>query len=324
MIDYQPFFDHIAKTQLKPHQESLYAALQQRLNARSYGDLAEWQEAIDSLPSLQQLAPVTANLDQDLVSLHSNATIDSKAVRDCLMKLHPWRKGPFDIFGIHIDTEWRSDMKWQRLQPHIASLENRTVLDVGCGSGYHCWRMRGAGAKFVLGIEPSPKFLMQFAVFKRYLPEQAVYLLPLLSEDMPASMQCFDSVFSMGVLYHRKSPIEHLEELKQALRPGGELILETLVVDGDATRCLVPGERYAQMRNVWFLPSTDMLEQWLERLGFINIRTVDINQTSEQEQRATDWMQFHSLSNYLDPEDTDLTVEGYPAPKRAIIIANRK
>ena len=323
MIDFQPFFHHIQNTQLKRHKSSLEAALEQRLNARSFGDLKEWQAAIKDLPSLEELAPVTYSLDQDTIELNSSQTINKEALKEQLMALHPWRKGPFNFFDIFIDTEWRSDFKWQRIQPHLSSLQNKSVLDVGCGSGYHCWRMRGAGARFVLGIEPSPKFLLQFDIFKRYMPKEPVYVLPLLSEDMPEHMQSFDTVFSMGVLYHRKSPIEHLEELKGALKKGGELVLETLIVDGDRTTCLIPGERYAQMRNVWFLPSAEMLEHWLERLGFENIRTVDINQTSVEEQRPTDWMTFHSLENFLDPNDHSLTIEGYPAPKRAVIIANR-
>ncbi|NRB41962.1 MAG: tRNA 5-methoxyuridine(34)/uridine 5-oxyacetic acid(34) synthase CmoB, partial [Pseudomonadales bacterium] len=240
-----------------------------------------------------------------------------------LMGLHPWRKGPFDFFSTSIDTEWRSDWKWQRIAPHISDLKNRSVLDVGCGSGYHCWRMRGEGAAFVLGIDPSPKNLFQFQAFKQYIPEEPVHLLPLRCEDMPDNMPVFDTVFSMGVLYHRRSPFDHMEELKNLLRPGGELVLETLVVDGEDNTVFVPGSRYAQMRNVWFLPSAETLKSWLKRLGFKNIRIIDITQTSIKEQRTTDWMTFHSLENFLDPDDHNKTIEGYPAPKRAFIIAEK-
>jgi tRNA (mo5U34)-methyltransferase len=49
---------------------------------------------------------------------------------------------------------------------------------------------------------------------------------------------------------------------------------------------------------------------------------VDVNVTSTQEQRSTEWMSFHSLENFLDPDDHSKTIEGYPAPRRAIITAN--
>jgi tRNA (mo5U34)-methyltransferase len=178
--------------------------------------------------------------------------------------------------------------------------------------------------ELVIGIDPSQKFLMQFEIMKHYAPDYPIHLLPVGIEYLPDSFdqQGFDTVFSMGVLYHRKSPIEHLQHLKNLLRPGGQLVLETLVVNGDAKTVFVPPGRYAQMRNVWFLPSTDALELWLSRVGFKQIKTVDINQTSCQEQRATDWMTFHSLADYLDPHDLNKTLEGHPAPLRAVVIAD--
>lgn len=124
----------------------------------------------------------------------------------------------------------------------------------------------------------------------------------------------------MGVLYHRRSPIDHLLALHGALRPGGQLLLETLVVDNE-DKILVPAGRYAKMRNVWFLPSPDLLAVWLRRAGFRDVATVDVTATTVEEQRQTSWMQFESLADFLDPADNSLTCEGYPAPKRAIVTA---
>src|SRR5690606_32557236 len=143
-----------------------------------------------------------------------------------LQKLIPWRKGPFDVFGVHIDTEWRSDWKWQRVVPHISALQGRHVLDVGCGNGYHCLRMAGEGAAQVVGIDPSPRFVVQFYMLKKYLGSLAADVLPIGIETLPAKLEAFDTTFSMGVLYHRRSPMDHLRELKDTLRPGGELVLE--------------------------------------------------------------------------------------------------
>lgn len=323
MIDYKPFYLACQNTPLEDHLDAFPEILKDRINARKYGDLPKWEAVLGKLP---QLANIQSDFQTDEITLSSTSPLSNEEkvqLENNLRELHPWRKGPFNIFDIHIDTEWRSDWKWQRISPHISDLTNRHVLDVGCGSGYHCWRMRGEGAKLVVGIDPSPKNIFQFEVVKRYTPTEPVFLLPLKSEDMPAKMQAFDTVFSMGVLYHRRSPFDHLEELKDALRPGGELIIETLVVDGDEHTVLLPKGRYAQMRNVWFLPSTAALELWLQRLGFKNIRTVDVNTTSTEEQRTTEWMTFQSLRNFLDPNDIHKTLEGYPAPKRAFIIAEK-
>ena len=133
----------------------------------------------------------------------------------------------------------------------------------------------------------------------------------------------FDTVFSMGVLYHRKSPLDHLSQLKNQLRKGGELVLETLVVDGDVNTALVPADRYAKMKNVYFIPSVECLINWLQKTGFNNVRCVDVALTSLQEQRKTEWLENESLIDFLDPQDHSKTIEGYPAPKRAVILANK-
>ncbi|MCW8944951.1 MAG: tRNA 5-methoxyuridine(34)/uridine 5-oxyacetic acid(34) synthase CmoB [Sedimenticola sp.] len=292
------------------------------LNERPHGDLDRWIEAIDQLPRLNKTqtelnsANITARGDKPLTAEASSR------IESLLRELHPWRKGPYDIHGIHIDTEWHSDWKWDRVSPHISPLKGRTVLDIGCGNGYHCWRMAGEGAAVVIGVDPTQLFLAQFLAIQHFLGrEWPVHLLPMGIEDIPADLRAFDTVFSMGVLYHRRSPIDHLYELKSTLRPGGELVLETLVIEGKKGEVLVPDGRYAKMRNVWFIPSAATLAGWLERCGYRDVRIVDETVTTTEEQRSTDWMHFESLSDYLDPNDHSRTIEGHPAPLRATLVA---
>lgn len=306
-----------------------HAALPEKINdvfaQRQHGKREEWQQILAALP---QVTCSDYDITADLVRIGRATDIsddDKNTLLQLLKSLHPWRKGPYELFGIHIDTEWHSDWKWQRIQPHISPLTQRRVLDVGCGNGYHMWRMLGAGAQLVVGADPSQFFLVQFHTFKKYIGELPIHLIPFKSEELPAftnRAKAFDTVFSMGVLYHRVSPITHLQELKSFLRPGGELVLETLVIEGEEQQLLLPKDRYAQMRNVWFLPTTDLLMTMLERAGFKNCRVVDINQTLCTEQRKTDWMTFDSLADFLDPHDHNKTIEGYPAPRRAVIVAS--
>ncbi|TAN49445.1 MAG: tRNA 5-methoxyuridine(34)/uridine 5-oxyacetic acid(34) synthase CmoB [Methylococcaceae bacterium] len=245
------------------------------------------------------------------------------AIEQALRQLHPWRKGPYCLHGIHIDTEWRSDWKWQRLAPHIAPLTGKLVLDVGCGNGYHCWRMLGAGARRVIGVDPTLLSVMQFQAIKHFAGDHPVDVLPLSFDAVPPDLNAFDSVFSMGVLYHLRSPIDHLLGLKGCLKAGGQLILETLIIDGGPGQILVPADRYAKMRNVWFIPSPPTLQGWLQRCGFRHVRLIDVTPTRTAEQRSTDWMRFHSLADFLDPGDPSRTAEGLPAPTRAIFLAEK-
>jgi tRNA (mo5U34)-methyltransferase len=322
MIDYRSMYDALADSKADAWIKLLPQQLEKNFALVKHGDLVRWQELVDSAPTF---ATAQRLLDVDAVQIGSqdDLSLTEKTQLDSLLKaLHPWRKGPYNLFGIHIDTEWRSDWKWDRLKNHIAPLQHRLVLDVGCGNGYHCWRMLGAGAKTVVGIDPMLLNVMQFQLIKKLYGEAPVYVLPLGIEEVPYGMKAFDTVFSMGVLYHRRSPIDHLMELRDCLQSGGELVLETLVIDGGLGQILLPEDRYARMRNVWFLPSCETLISWLKRCGFKNIRLVDVTVTRVEEQRSTEWMTFHSLHDFLDPENPQFTCEGLPAPKRAIVIAN--
>jgi len=322
MIDYQPLYNTLLEAKADAWVKLLPQQLSSALDLSRHGNLEEWQTLVERLP---ELTTTHRLLDTDAVEIgHSVDLVEPGKIEleHQLKGLHPWRKGPYNLFGINIDTEWRSDWKWDRLKNHISPLNHRLVLDVGCGNGYHCWRMLGAGAKMVVGIDPLLLNVMQFQAVRKLHGEAPVYVLPLGIEDLPYGLKAFDTVFSMGVLYHRRSPIDHLLELRECLQPGGELILETLVIDGGLGEALMPEGRYAKMRNVWFLPSCETLVSWLKRCGFKDIRLIDVTVTSVQEQRSTEWMQFHSLKDFLSAENPQLTSEGLPAPKRAIIIAN--
>lgn len=301
-----------------------------------YAHAPYYQSLIERLPNV-----TNAQVDLNAACIAANfdwSSDEYKQTYALLKKLMPWRKGGFMLgkapHQIHIDTEWRSDYKWDRVQPHLGNLSGRRILDVGGGSGYHGWRMAGMGAATVVVIDPSCLFYHQFLAIRHFVGEAdrnelgrlAVNFVPVPLEALPVAEQqgqLFHTVFSMGVLYHRASPFEHLEQLKAQLVKGGELVLETLVVEGDETTVLVPRERYAQMNNVYCLPSVAALTLWLEKVGFTDVRCVDIDVTSTAEQRATDWMNYQSLADFLDPNDPAKTAEGYQRPTRAVMIAKK-
>lgn len=289
-------------------------------NISSHGKFKQWCYLVEDLPaitptSLDLLNGLCAKIEPNLLPNQLNF------IEKMLRTLMPWRKGPFSLYGIIIDSEWRSDWKWNRLLPHLAPLSDRTVLDVGCGNGYYLWRMVGAGARLAVGIDPTLLFFFQFEAVRKLLgSNQQAQLLPIGIENLP-KLAAFDTVFSMGVLYHRHSPIEHIFQLKNQLVPNGELVLETLIVEGNANQVLPPNTRYAKMRNIYFIPTALELKCWLERCGFIDVKIVDLCMTSTKEQRRTSWMISESLEEFLDPNNHYKTVEGYPAPVRAILVA---
>ena len=317
------FAASIRDTVLEPFTDQLIAAVAARGDDLKHGHVPQWRQAVDTAPSLDQSSLTVADGMVCIESLAMSAEARSQLLTT-LTALMPWRKGPFRFNDITVDTEWRSDWKWDRLAEHIHPLHERNVLDVGCGSGYHLWRMREAGARLALGIDPGLLFIHQFELLQRYAEDAATQYLPLTMDSLPPQMHCFDTVFSMGVLYHRRTPHEHLDELRAALRPGGELVLETLVlsdVTGKLDDSLAIDDRYASMRNIWELPTPTRLLRWVTESGFKQARLVSVEETTTEEQRATPWMTQHSLSEALDPIDQDRTVEGHPRPCRAILLA---
>ncbi len=268
-------------------------------------------------------------IDNGVVNMapHVAPDADTQATLTTLLQAFiPWRKGPWQLAGTSIDTEWRSDHKWDRLSPHISSLAGRRVLDVGCGNGYHLWRMHAAGAAVTVGIDPGLLFNYQFNVLSYLSNINSILLLPLTLEQFPAALQTFDTVFSMGVLSHRRDPERHIKALKDTLAPGGELVLESLIdtpadTDQNTRGALMIDGRYARMRNVWQLPSESLLIDWVKSGGFDDVRCVSVAPTSVAEQRTTAWMPFESLADSLDPADSTRTIEGHPAPVRAVVVA---
>jgi len=295
------------------------------ISSQSYqfnnGNIPKWSKAIDIIDSFPKgkvsLKKPYININQD--------SIDRESLLKTLHKLVPWRKGPFMINGLTLESEWDGDMKWQRITKHIKPLTNKRVLDVGAGNGYFTLRMAMEGAKRALGIEPFLLFNYQFRAIKLMIksPLNAL-LLPVKLEEMP-KMAIFDTLFSMGVLYHQRDHMAHLLQLREMMTPEAELVLETLVVEDQEDYILAPKGRYAHMRNVYSIPSIKTLKSWLKDANFNNIRVVDVSKTTTAEQRKTPWIGENgaSLEDFLDPFDDSLTIEGYPAPTRAIVICER-
>lgn len=287
-----------------------------RLAPDAHGDMARWRQALGSLPDLtvQRFDP------SDTIELDGPAdAVRRRQLESALRRLHPWRKGPFRLFGVQIDSEWRSDWKWRRVAPHLSSLQGHRVLDVGCGNGYFGWRMLAAGAAEVLGVDPTLIYCMQHRAINHYVRSSVNHVLPLRFEELPD--MAFDSVFSMGVIYHRRDPAEHAGRLFRHTAPGGQVVVESLIVD--AADPLRPAGRYARMRNVHVVPTVELLQSWLESAGFVDLRLVDASPTTTAEQRSTDWMHFQSLAQSLDPGNPQRTLEGHPAPLRAVLTGRK-
>ena len=292
---------------------------QERLKWLAWKDIAPMREALASLPKIEN---ITYTLDNtvSIDALHVNKH-ERETIKECALAMRPWRKGPFELFGMFIDTEWQSFIKYNLLEPHF-NLEGKIVGDIGCNNGYYLFRMLSQKPKKLVGFDPSALYKTQFDLISHFIQSDIVYEM-LGVEHLPLYEHKFDTLFCLGVLYHRTDPIQTLKALYQGLNSDGELILDTFMIDGDTPVALSPSKTYSKIPNVYFVPTIPALINWLERAKFRDIKVLEIKQTDAMEQRKTEWIYGESLENFLDPTNPELTIEGYPAPKRVYIKAKR-
>ena len=248
---------------------------------------------------------------------------ERKLIREDLQAFMPWRKGPFSLFGIDIDAEWRSERKWQRLLPVLPDLKGKVVADIGCNNGYYMFRMAPSQPRLVLGLEPTLQHYYCFSGLNGMAGFPNLHVDLLGVEHLSFFPSCFDVIFLMGIIYHRPSPLDVLRDVYTALQPGGVLILESQAIPGDEPMALFPEKTYAKVPGTYFVPTGTCLRNWMKRTGFADVKIFCTHPMSTVEQRRTDWMVFESYSDFLDPDDPHLTVEGYPAPHR-VFLSGRK
>lgn len=298
---------------VKDHQ--LFNQVLQDKFAQRYYLFDYWYSLIKQLPIAEKIIS-----NQPVVQLSHSGLQNKSLINGVLQELIPWRKGRFDFFGVTVEGEWRSDWKMQRLIDLPIDFADKEILDVGCGNGYFLARLIGLGAKIAVGVDPSWHYFAQFLSFLTN-HQLNIYFLPITLGDLV--LRNFDISLSMGVLYHRRNPLDHLEQMRESLKSGGQLILETLVVDGDEKTVLMPVDRYAGMKNVWFLPSVDALLIWLKRLHFQIDYVGTPVLTTLNEQRNTNWLNKPSLIDFMQ-KDLTVTIENLPPPKRVMIVAKKK
>ena len=276
---------------------------------------------------LQQFPAHRVTCDADWVTIgteEERTKTELNEVKSHLQTFIPWRKGPFSIFGIDVDSEWQSQRKWQRLVDFLPDMEGKIVADIGCSNGYYMFRMIPHKPAIVIGFEPSVQHYYCFKALNSMAGIEKLHIDLLGVEQLSLFPECFDILFLMGIIYHRSSPIECLRDIFSSLRPGGTLILESQAIPGEEELALFPEKTYAKVPGTYFVPTGSCLVNWLSRAGFRDINLFCQHPMSSIEQRRTDWMTFESFADFIDPSNNSKTVEGYPAPDRVFIRARKK
>lgn len=317
------YTDHLPSHILRDKIESVHRNRQRWISQQKKGFLRYRRPC----EKLRQFTDATVDCSADTVLIGNREQVSEREQRNIHEQLRafmPWRKGPFSIYGVEIDAEWRSERKWRRLQPFIPDLNGRVIADIGCSNGYYMFRMTPSNPRFVIGFEPAVQPYFCFHALNAMAGFENLDVDLLGVEHISLFPETFDLVFLMGVIYHRPSPVDVLKDVLVSLNPGGTLILESQALPGNDPVALFPEKTYAKVPGTYFVPTAACLKNWLIRAGFEEVEIFCCHPMSSQEQRKTDWMVFESYSDFLNPENPDLTVEGYPAPWRAFLKAVKK
>ncbi|WP_457750052.1 tRNA 5-methoxyuridine(34)/uridine 5-oxyacetic acid(34) synthase CmoB [Sulfurimonas sp.] len=282
-----------------------------------------WKNIAPLREAIQNLEDVTCKLTLgDIVKISGD--FDEKKSYETARMLMPWRKGPFEIGETFIDSEWKSYVKYNLLRPYF-DLKDKRVADIGCNNGYYMFRMQEDKPKSLIGFDPSPLYKTQFDFINHFVKSDIVYEL-LGVEHLEFYEEKFDTIFCLGVLYHRSDPVAMLKSLYKGLDKKGEVILDTFYIDGKDDMALCPESSYSKIPNIYFVPTIKALKNWCLRAGFDDFEVLQTSVTDGNEQRKTEWIEGQSLEDFLDPHDNSKTVEGYPAPQRvyARLIKDKK
>jgi tRNA (mo5U34)-methyltransferase len=313
--------DYLKPLKEKVEFEKLLALKEERESWKERPHFKEIEQALKSLPDINGPTDYTQRAIQ--IISNQKAPTEVKALAE---KLIPWKKGPFDLFDLKIDAEWRSDFKWERLEKAVGNLEGKRIIDIGCNNGYFMFKMAQHNPELLLGIDPVLPCYAQFSLIQHFAKTPNLYFELFGVEHLSFFKNCFDTIFHMGIVYHHRHPIQQMVDIREALAPGGQVILETIGIPGEESYALFPEDRYANMKNVWFVPTLSCFMNWAKKAKLIDVELICDSEMTTEEQRNTYWAPppKPSLIDALDPHDHSKTKEGHPAPRRFLISAKKR
>lgn len=142
----------------------------------------------------------------------------------------------------------------------LVRLPKGRLLDVGCGSG----SFLGVGQQLgwdCFGLELDPAAVK--AARQRGLNvEEAAY------DRLAQYPECFDSIVCSHVLEHVHTPLDLLDKLNKALKPGGTLLLSAPNAMSKASDFLGPYWRGLEAPRHLAIPTAAFLREYLGAMGF--------------------------------------------------------
>jgi tRNA (mo5U34)-methyltransferase len=206
-----------------------------------------------------------------------------------LQKLGPWYHNVDLQCGLSTDASIGDypDSRWRLLEPFVPrDLTNRTVLDIGCNSGYLLLQMAKRSPSRLVGVDVMPFGLAQ-ARFLSHWFEQPLELYQLSAYDIDWLETRFDLIVFVGVLYHLKHPLYALETVAALCKDtmfmasiirgsSGDFEIaddyvfrdDELFAHPDFPRMYYIEKKYNNDVSNWWFPNRSCLKAMLRTAGF--------------------------------------------------------
>jgi len=118
------------------------------------------------------------------------------------------------------------------------NLKGKRVLDIGCRDGLFSFKAESMGADEVVGIDndlskAATEFIIPFLHSKVKMQQVNLYDLD------PNTFGVFDTVIFAGVLYHLRYPFWGLKLIRDIMKVGGYLLIETAIWQGEPDKAML-------------------------------------------------------------------------------------
>ena len=153
--------------------------------------------------------------------------------------------------------------------------EGKTVLDVGAANGYFSIEAVRRGANRVVALEKWSWLgdgFKQFELARQYLAPDIETVHHDVMDLRSLSLESFDYVLFLGVLYHLKHPLYVLEILSDLTL--GHLVVETHIDITDYERpamVFYPGSELNSDASNWWGPNVHCVTEMLKIVGFVRV-----------------------------------------------------
>jgi SAM-dependent methyltransferase len=174
---------------------------------------------------------------------------------------------------------WRAVEPCQNLcmkQLEAMDLTGKRVLDIGCRDGLFSFKAESMGAEEVIGIDndiskPATEFIIPVLNSKVKMHQINLY------DIYPATFGLFDIVIFAGVLYHLRYPFWGLKKIRDILKIGGTLLIETAIWLGELDKAALfcpagnDGPYYPDTTCVTFFNEKGLVDT-MKTFGFETVR----------------------------------------------------